>query len=216
MKKFAIILSGCGVSDGTEIHECVTLMLAIDKAGASYSMFAPDIKQRDTVNHVAGKTVSQERNVLEESARIARGNIKPIEQLDVRNFDAIVFPGGFGVAKNLSDFAINPDNITVIPSVEKVIKQAVSLKKPIGAMCIAPILLSRVIKNSNVTIGNDEGTISKIENMQSKHTVAKLGEVVVDENYKLFTTPCYMYGDARISQVAASAEKLVKDILEVL
>ena len=215
MKKFAIILSGCGVYDGSEIHETVMAMLAVDKSNSSYQLYAPNIQQHHTVNHLTGEVTNEVRNVLVESARIARGNIKSIDEFEIRNYDAIIFPGGFGVAKNLSNYAFNPNSIIILPSVEKIIKEAISVQKPIGAMCIAPILVAKLISNSQITIGNDQSTIEHINNWGSKHIVSVAEEVVVDKSHKIFTTPCYMLSSS-IAQIAKSAENLVNAMLKVM
>jgi enhancing lycopene biosynthesis protein 2 len=213
MKKIAVVLAGCGVYDGAEIHEAVLTLLAIDKAGASYQCFAPDVSQHHTLNHITGKEMPEKRNVLIESARIARGNIKPLNTFKANDYDAIIFPGGFGAAKNLCDWAVMGDNCTVNPDVEKAIKGMFEAGKPIGAMCIAPVILAKLFKGSNFTTGNDPASGSFIQKMGNKYTPAGHGEVVVDKVRKLFTTPCYML-DATIGQVAEGTENIVKEMLK--
>ena len=213
MKKFAVILAGSGVFDGAEIHEAVMTLYAIAKNGATYSIFAPDIAQHHVVNHITGKEMPEQRNVLIESARIARGKIQPLTGLDVRNFDAVIFPGGFGVAKNLCNFAFKGADCDVNPDVRKVIKEAVSLRKPIGALCISPVLLAAVLGEVEITIGNDGSSAQSVTKMGAKHIVTTHGDVVIDEKHKLFTTPCYML-DASIVQIADGAENIVKAMLE--
>ena len=213
MKKFAVILAGCGVSDGAEIQEAVMTLYAIAKNGAAYKIFAPDINQHHVVNHLTGKEMPEKRNVLVESARIARGKIKPLNALDMRSFDALIFPGGFGVAKNLSSFAFEGEKCKVNPEVTGVIRDAVSLRKPIGALCISPVILAKVLGDVKLTIGNDAGTAKAIEKMGAHHVLTTHGEVVVDEKHKVFTTPCYML-DATIVQIAEGAEHIVKKMLD--
>lgn len=213
-RKFAVILAGCGVFDGAEIHETTLTLYAIAQNGGEYSIFAPDIEQYHVVNHITGKEMPEKRNVLIESARIARGNIKPLSELNIADFDVVIFPGGFGVAKNLSTFAFEGENCTVNAEVENVIKQAVENKKPIGALCIAPAVIAKVLKDVNVTIGQDAETASKIETMGGKHLAANHGEIVVDQKYKIVTTPCYML-DATIAQIGAGAENAVKKLMEL-
>lgn len=215
MKKFAIILSGCGVYDGSEIHEAVMTMLAIDRAGAKYDIFAPDINQHHVINHTTGQEMPETRNVLVESARIARGKIEPLKKMDIRNYDGIVLPGGFGVAKNLCNYAFEQENMTVLPEIEKIIKEAVSLKKPIGALCISPVLLAKILPKSSLTIGNDSQTIEHIGKMGAKHKSVDTQEVVVDEDYKIFTAPCYML-DSKISDIAESADKVIRKMMSAL
>lgn len=215
MKKFAVVISGCGVYDGAEIHETVMTMLAIVKAGASYQMFAPDMMQHHVVNHLTGEEMPEKRNVLVESARIARGNIKPLAEYDPKDYDALILPGGFGVAKNLCTFAFDGANCKVNPEVEKAIRDTYALKKPIGALCIAPTLISKLLGDIEVTIGQDAGTAQAILKMGAKHIKATHGEVVVDKKNKVFTTPCYML-DANIAQIELGAMNIVKAMMEAM
>ena len=212
MKKFAVILAGSGVFDGAEIHEAVMTLYSIAKNDASYSIFAPNMLQHHVVNHITGKEMPEQRNVLIESARIARGKIQPLAELDVRNFDAIIFPGGFGVAKNLCNFAFKGADCDVNPEVKKVIKEAVSLRKAIGALCISPVLLAAVLGDVEITIGNDDSSAQSLIKMGAKHIVTSHGDVVIDEKHKLFSTPCYML-DATIVQIAEGADNIVKAML---
>jgi enhancing lycopene biosynthesis protein 2 len=212
MKKFAIILAGCGVKDGAEIHEAVMTMYAVMKNGAEYQVFAPDILQHHVVNHLSGSVMPETRNVLVESARIARGAIKPLTSLDMRNYDALIFPGGFGVAKNLCTFAFKGENCEVHPQVAKVVRDAVSLQKPIGALCISPVILAKVLGNVELTVGDDPGTVAAVEKMGAKHKITSHGQVVTDKKHKVFTTPCYML-DANILQIAEGADNIVKAML---
>ena len=215
MKRFALVLSGCGVYDGAEIHEAVLTMLAIEKAGARYQCFAPDIVQHHVLNHVTGKEMPEKRNVLVESARIARGSIKPLSAFRATDYDALIFPGGFGAAKNLCDWAINGDSCTVNADVEHSIIGMHEAGKPIGAMCIAPVILAKMFKGSDFTTGNDPASERFIEEMGNKYSKTEHGEVVIDRAKKLFTTPCYML-DATISQVAEGTENIVKEMLSVM
>jgi len=216
MTKIAVILAGCGVYDGAEIHEAVLTMLAIKKAGAEYFVFAPDIEQSHVINHLTGQVTDEKRNVLVESARIARGKIISLAAFKANDFDALILPGGFGVAKNLCTFAFDGVNCQINPYVEKAIKDMVSLNKPIGALCISPVLLAKVIGNGvELTIGKDKGTIQAIRNMGAEHIVTDHTEIVHDRKYKIVTTPCYML-DATIEQIAAGAENLVNKVIELV
>ena len=212
MKNFAVILAGCGVYDGAEIHEAVLTLLAIDKAGATYQCFAPDIQQHHVVNHVTGIEMPEKRNVLTESARIARGNIKPLSAFQATGFDALIFPGGFGAAKNLCDWAFKGDDCKVNSEVETAVTTMFEAGKPIGAMCIAPVILAKLFKGTNLTTGDDPSSESYIEQMGNQYTQTDHGEVVIDKVRKLFTTPCYML-DASISQIAEGTENLVREML---
>jgi enhancing lycopene biosynthesis protein 2 len=213
-KKFAVVLSGSGVYDGAEIHEATLTMYAIDKNGSSYQCFAPDINQYHVINHLTGEEAGETRNILVESARIARGNIKPLSEFNATDFDAIIFPGGFGAAKNLSTFAFDGANCKVESTVEKAVIDMVKAAKPIGALCIAPAVIARILDGAVVTIGNDKDTAKAIEDMGAKHQTRTHGEITVDEKYKIVTTPCYML-NATISQIAEGAENVVKTIIEM-
>jgi enhancing lycopene biosynthesis protein 2 len=213
MKKFAVVLAGCGVLDGAEIHEATLTLLSIRRNGADYEIFAPDISQHHVVNHLTGKEMPETRNVLIESARTARGRIKPLSAFNARDFDALIFPGGFGVAKNLCTWAFDGPGCSVNAEVEKAVKDMASLKKPIGALCISPVILAKVLGNVEITIGNDSATAAGIEKTGAKHIKAGHGEVVRDPHRPVFTTPCYML-DADIVQIAEGAENIVKAILE--
>lgn len=215
MKKFAIVLSGCGVFDGAEIHEATLTMLAIMKQGAQYEIFAPDIKQHHVVNHITGEEMPEERNVLIESARIARGQIKDLKLYDQNNYDALIFPGGFGAAKNLCDFAFEGANCTINPDVEKAILKTAGKNKPIGALCISPVIFAKIFGDVEVTIGQDAGTAEAIKKLGATHIKTNHGEVIFDEKNTLFTTPCYML-DADILNIAKGASNIVKAILDYI
>lgn len=215
MKKIAVVLSGSGVYDGAEIHESTLTMLSIVRHGAQYQCFAPDINQAHVVNHLTGNEMKETRNVLVEAARIARGNIKPLAEYNAADFDAIVFPGGFGAAKNLCTFAFDGVDCVVIPEAEKAIRETVAAGKPIGALCISPVLITKVLTDVEVTIGDDEETASAIKNMGGTHKNATHGEIVFDKKYKIVTSPCYML-DATIDQIADGAENVVKKVLALV
>jgi len=215
-KKFAVVLSGCGVYDGAEIHEATMTMLAIVKNGGEYQIFAPNVEQYHVINHMTGEIMENEkRNVLVESARIARGNIKPITEYNPSDFDALVFPGGFGVAKNLSTFAFDGPNCKVLPEIEKAVKDTVALGKPIGALCIAPAMIAKILQDIEVTIGNDKDTANAIEAMGAKHIETTHGNVVVDKKYNVVTTPCYML-DSTILDIYEDANAVVTTIFDLI
>jgi enhancing lycopene biosynthesis protein 2 len=215
MNKFAVVLSGCGVFDGAEIHEATLTLLAIAQQGATYEIFAPDINQHHVINHYTHKEIPEKRNVLVESARIARGKIRPLSQFRPPDFDAIIFPGGFGAAKNLSTVAFDGANARVNADVEAAVKAMHKAGKPIGALCIAPAVIARILGNVEVTIGDDPGTISAIEKMGGKHIKATHGQVVVDRKNNIYTTPCYML-DATIVQIYDGTNNIVRAILNSL
>ncbi|MRT91755.1 isoprenoid biosynthesis glyoxalase ElbB [Ancylomarina sp. 16SWW S1-10-2] len=214
MKKIAVLLSGCGVYDGSEVHEATLSLYAISKNGGVYQIFAPNIDQHHVVNHLTGEEMDETRNVLVESARIARGDIKDLAEFNANDFDAILLPGGFGVAKNLCSLAFDGADCKVNSDVERVIKEMHAASKPIAALCIAPALIAKVITGSEVTIGSDKGTEETIEAMGSHHKQAGHGEVVIDVKNKIVTTPCYML-DATIAQIGEGAENVVKTLMEM-
>jgi len=213
--KFAVVLAGSGVFDGAEIHEATFTLYAILKNGGEYQIFAPNINQHHVVNHITGEEMNETRNVLIESARIARGNIKDLNEFDTNDFDAIIFPGGFGVAKNLCDFAFNGADMKVIPQVETVIKDMAKASKPIGALCISPVVIAKVLDGVDVTIGQDADTASAVEAFGAHHKQTNHGEVVVDTKYKVATTPCYML-DATVMDIHDGANNVVKALVELL
>lgn len=215
MKKIAVVLAGNGVYDGAEIHEATLTLLSIARRGAQYQCFAPDINQAHVVNHLTGKVMPETRNVLVEAARIARGKIKPLSEYKASDFDALVFPGGFGVAKNLCTFAFDGIKCTVNAEVEKAIRTTVVAEKPIGALCISPVLLAKVLVDVEVTLGNDAGNAGAIESFGATHINTSHGEIVYDPKYKLVTTPCYML-DATIDQIADGADNLIKKIMDLI
>ena len=215
MKKFAVVLSGCGVFDGAEIHEATLSLLAIAQQGGSYDIFAPDVDQHHVINHVTGEEMNETRNVLVESARIARGRVRNLADFRAGRFDALLFPGGFGAAKNLSSWAFDGPDAEVLPVVENAIRQMIDAGKPVGALCIAPVLLAKVLEEVKVTIGNDRGTAEALESVGATHVKASHGEVVVDASRKVVTTPCYML-DASIEQIMEGAENVVKELFRLM
>ncbi|MBN1388520.1 MAG: isoprenoid biosynthesis glyoxalase ElbB [Bacteroidales bacterium] len=213
--KFAIILSGCGVFDGAEIHEATMTMLAITRNGGIYDIFAPDVRQHHVVNHITGKEMNETRNVLIEAARIARGKIKALTEYRAEDYDALILPGGFGVAKNLCTYAFDGTDFSVDKVVEEVLKSTHAAGKPIGALCISPVLLAGVFGNIDVTIGKDKGTANDIEKLGAVHIEAGPGEIVVDNENKIVTTPAYML-DSTIAEIADGADNLIKAIIEMV
>lgn len=216
MKKIAVILSGSGVYDGAEINEAVLTLLHIAKQGASYQCFAPDIEQLHVINHITGEEMQPNRNVLVESARIARGDIKATTELNVEDFDALILPGGFGAAKNLSSFAIDGANGKVNDCIFKVCKAFASASKPAGYMCIAPALLAFVYKNDVLaTIGNDTDTAAAITAIGAQHVDCTVDDIVVDMPNKVVSTPAYMLAQS-ILEADVGIEKLVKKVIELI
>jgi enhancing lycopene biosynthesis protein 2 len=210
--KFAVVLSGCGVYDGSEIHEAVMTLYAIIRNGATYQAFAPNVIQHHVVNHISGEVLKESRNVMVESARIARGDIKPLAEYRVSDYDALVFPGGFGVAKNLCTYAFDGVRMKVDKVVEKAIKETRAAGKPIGALCISPVLITKVLGNIEVTIGNDKGTASDIVALGGTHIIKGKGEIAVDKTNRIVSSPCYMV-ESTINDIAEGADKTIKALM---
>ncbi|WP_411359978.1 isoprenoid biosynthesis glyoxalase ElbB [Pseudidiomarina sp. YC-516-91] len=213
MKKVAVLLSGSGVFDGAEVNEAVLTLLHITKQGASYQCFAPDIEQMHVVDHLRGEAAGESRNVLVEAARIARGEVKPLSELNAADFDALILPGGFGVAKNFCDFAVNGADMQVNEQVLAVGKAFVAARKPAGYMCIAPVLLPHIYgQGVRVTIGNDSEVAGAIEKMGGKHVDCPVHDIVVDDNHRLVTTPAYMLAE-NLVDAEKGISKLVEKVL---
>jgi len=220
MPKVGVVLSGCGVNDGAEIHESVITMLALDRAGAEMVLMAPNIDQLHVVNHATGEEIEGEsRNVLVESARIARGKIKDIVDVTSEDIDALIFPGGFGVVKNLCDYAMTGADCSVNPDVYRLVFEVHRSEKPIGVICISPAMMGKVMEKMDetvsLTIGNDEQTAHDLTTMGAKHVTCPVQEIVVDKEKKVVSTPAYMLA-GRISEAADGIEKLVKEVLNLI
>ena len=214
-KKVAVILSGCGVYDGAEIHESVLTLLSIEQNGAVYKCFAPDMNQYHVINHLTGEEISEQRNVLVEAARIARGDIEPLAALRVADFNALVVPGGFGAAKNLSDFAFEGAELRVQVDVLVAVKSFAEAGKPIGLICIAPVMAGRIFAEGVLaTIGKDSTTAEAMEQTGVTHQICAVDDIVVDETHKLVTTPAYMLAK-NISEAASGINKLVGKVLAI-
>jgi enhancing lycopene biosynthesis protein 2 len=214
-KRVAVILSGCGVYDGAEIHESVLTLLRLDQRGAQVQCFAPNITQLHVVDHYSGDEMPDSRNVLVESARIARGLVKDIREVHVEDFDALIMPGGFGVAKNLSDFAISGANFTVQPDVLAAAKAFAQAGKPIGLICIAPVLAAKIFGPGVIcTIGTDHETAATVAQMGAQHQECEVSDIVEDPAHKLVTTPAYMLAKT-IGEAASGINKLVDRVLEL-
>jgi len=216
-KRIAVVLSGCGFQDGAEITESVSTLIALGQMGATYNCFAPKVDFQ-AKNHLSGDPESQTRNTLTESARICRGEIKDIESLDVADFDAVVFPGGFGAALHLSDWAQKGSGCTVHPKVVQVVNAFHQASKPIGVMCIAPTLVAKILGKEHevtVTIGNDGETAQEIEKTGAHHETCDVDDYITDRENKVVSTPAYMYGEAAPSQVFKGIQGLVKELVEM-
>lgn len=217
MKKAGVLLSGCGVFDGSEIHEAVLTLLSLDQAGLEAVCMAPNMDQMHVINHLTQQPAAETRNVLVESARIARGNIRDLKTVTAADIDALILPGGFGAAKNLSNFAVKGPEAEVHPEVRRLLREMLDAGKPVGAICIAPATLTRALadKKPEVTIGSDVGTAQAIETMGGQHRVCTVDRIHVDETNRLVTTPAYMLGPG-IKDIAKGIEALVQQIAKMI
>ncbi|GLT20056.1 glyoxalase [Vibrio zhanjiangensis] len=215
MKKIAVILSGSGVYDGAEIHESVLALHAIEKQGASWHCFAPNIEQLHVINHITGEEMPEKRNVLTEAARIARGNIEDVANLKADDFDALLVPGGFGAAKNLTDFAVKGAECSINTHVKSACQDFAQAQKPAGYLCIAPTIIPMIYDTgAKATIGNDEGTAAAYVALGGEHVNCAVDEFVFDEKHNVLSTPAYMLA-SNISQAASGIDKLVEKLVEL-
>lgn len=217
MKKIGVVLSGCGVYDGSEIHEAVLTLLAIDRQGCEALCMAPNVDFPVT-DHLTKRKTGEKRGVLAESARIARGDIRDIREVTATDLDAIIFPGGFGAAKNLCDFAVKGAAAHVNPEVARLLKEMAVAGKPIGAVCIAPALIAAVLGKEyspTVTIGNDAGTAAEIEKSGAIHQECPVTGFVVDRKNKIVTSPAYMLA-TRISEVCEGIDTCVREVVKLM
>lgn len=217
MTKVAVVLAGCGVYDGAEINEAVLTLLALEQQGADYQCFAPDVEQMHVVNHLTGEVAEGERrNVRVEAARIARGNVLDLADARVEAFDALIVPGGFGAAKNLSDFAVAGAAMTVQPDFLRFAQAMHRAGKPVGLICIAPTMAAKIFgAGVQCTIGNDEAVAKAITEMGGKHVECPVEQAVVDRANKLVTTPAYMLA-GRVSEAAAGISACVGELLALV
>jgi sigma cross-reacting protein 27A (SCRP-27A) len=211
-KRFAVILAGAGKLDGNDLHEAVLLLAAVARHGATYQCFAPDVEQHEVVDHLTGNPMPERRSVLRESARIARGDVKPLSAFRANDFDGLLMPGGYGVAKNLCTYAFAGENCTVNAEVAAAIKEMHAQGKPIGAMCIAPIVLAKVLGHGTITLGQPSETSRDAEKMGMTLQSSGHGQVVVDKVNHLYTTPCYML-DSTIADIWDGADALITAIM---
>lgn len=212
-----VILSGCGFRDGAEIHEAVLTLLALDRMGMKVLCMAPDMEQAKVVNHLTGKEAKQKRNVLVESARICRGDITDIAKVKAAALDALILPGGYGAALNLSDFASKGPKAKVNAEVARLVRDVHKQGKPICAICIAPGVLAAVLgKNKpRLTIGNDQDTAAALKACGASHETCGVREFVVDKKNRIVTTPAWMLGPS-IAHVAEGIERAVRETVAMI
>lgn len=216
MKKVGVVLSGCGVYDGSEIHEAVITLLAIARSGARAVCFAPDKPQAEVINHLTNDKINEGRNVLVEAARITRGVITPLAKADADELDALIVPGGVGAAKNLCNFAFEGIGCLVDSELRRLTREIHAQSKPIGFMCIAPAMLPKILDMPvRLTIGTDIDIAEMLEEMGAEHIPCPVNDIVVDEEHKVVTTPAYMLA-TRIDEAAVGIEKLVARVLDLI
>jgi len=216
MPRIGVVLSGCGVNDGSEIHETVITMLELDKAGADIVLMAPNIDQLHVINHYTDQEMNEYRNVLIESARIARGDIRDMAEVSSSDVDALIFPGGFGVAKNLCDYAMAGTDCSVNPDVLRLTQEVHNDKNPIGVICISPAMMAKILGDeTELTIGFDEQTANDIDTMGAKHVLCAVEDIVVDMEKKIVSTPAYMEAKS-IKEAAEGISKLVTEVLSMI
>lgn len=214
-KKVALLISGCGVYDGAEIYETVLTLLRLDEQDASYQMIAPDQPMAQVINHLTGEEEDGSRNLLVEAARLARGNIIALSTANVEDYDAIILPGGFGVAKNFSTFATEGAECSVDKNVQSFMQAFHKANKPIGLMCITPAIAAKLIKPGILcTVGQDAAVEGAMTSMGALHKSCAVDEIVVDNVHKVVTTPAYMLAE-RITEAKAGVFKLVDKVLEL-
>ncbi len=216
MKNVAVILSGCGYLDGAEITEAISTLVAIGQNGAEYKVFAPN-KDVPETNHLTNKSTGKTRNVMQEAARIARGDIQPLENLQSNDFDALAFPGGFGAALHLCNFAEKGSSGKIDPQVQRVVKEFHDNGKPIAAICISPAIMALAFgdKGVNITIGDDQGTASELEKTGAKHSNCAVERFIVDTANKIITTPAYMDGSAKPHQIFEGVSGAIKELIKM-
>ncbi|WWO97998.1 MAG: isoprenoid biosynthesis glyoxalase ElbB [Candidatus Dasytiphilus stammeri] len=215
-KKIAVILSGCGVYDGTEINEAVLTLLSLEENQLSYQCFAPDIMQTHVINHVNIMETTEKRNVLIESARIVRGKIKSLDKCEVDEFASLIIPGGYGVIKNLCNFALKGENMEIHPSLLRILKKFKNQYKPTGYICIAPLMLPLVYgPGIRLTVGNDQSIINIVEKLGGVHEITKVFEVIIDWEHKVVTTPAYMLASS-IMEAKQGIDKMIETIKQMI
>ena len=219
MPKVGVVLSGCGAQDGAEIHESVITLLALDRAGADVTIMAPDMNQFHVINHLNNEEIDTSRNILIESARIARGNIVDVATVTGDELDALIFPGGTGMAKNIFDYAMAGSDCTVIKDVQRLIMEIIEAGKPLGAICIAPVMVAKVLqkmgRSGKVTGGFSEQITADIHSMGIETESVDAGDIVVDVKNKIVSTPAYVEAKS-IKESAEGIEKLVTKVLEMI
>lgn len=219
MPRVGVVLAGCGFMDGAEIYESTLTMLSLDRRGIEYQCLAPDIQQMHVVNHRTGEVSTESRNVLSEAARIARGKIEPLSDSWIERLEGFILPGGFGAAKNYCDFAVNGEECSINPILESFLRKVVTAKKPLGVICISPVVLARALKGTNMsprlTVGGNSAASRAVDNFGSVHTNCAVTDCIVDKSYNIVSTPAFMY-NARISEVEQGIDKMIEEFSRLL
>lgn len=218
MKRVGVVLAGCGYLDGAEIQEAVAALLALSRREVEVIAMAPNVRQMHVVDHRVHTEAEYTRNVLTESARITRGDIQDLSAVDVAGLDALVFPGGFGAAKNLCDFATAGTEMLVLPAIEALITDRFKAKTPMAFICIAPVIAASVIgaisPGVELTIGSDVATAQAIEALGGHHVNTGPGEIHIDKERRIVSTPAYMVGP-NIAAVFDGIDACIAALLEM-
>jgi enhancing lycopene biosynthesis protein 2 len=219
MKNILVVLAGCGAKDGAEIHESVLTLLAIDKAGAKYQCAAPNKNQKHVLNFIDDSVLNETRNIMVEAARIARGKILDLAEVSMKDYDALVLPGGFGVAKNLCSFAFDGADASIEPETNRIINEAYDLKKPIGAICIAPALVALALADKNpdivMTLGTAPEANSSLEAIGVKWKSCPTSSVICDEENKIVSSPAYMHGNSKLSELEQGITQCINTVIKM-
>ena len=218
MKRIGVLLSGCGVKDGSEIHEATLTLYFLDRLGVERICLAPDAPQTAVTDHLSGKPTQERRNMLVESARIARGEIRPLSKVRTDDLDGVILPGGFGAATNLCDYGEKGRDLTVREDVAALLLAMHEQKKPIGAICIAPVVVAKVFGEKGipveVTIGDDTQVAGDIEAMGARHVMRLVDEVQIDHANKIATAPAYMLG-GNVAEIGPGIRKVVQAVVDM-
>lgn len=225
--KIGVLLSGCGVFDGTEIHEAVLTLLAIQEAGHEYVCIAPDVDQHHVINHTNGEEMNEKRNVFVESSRIARGEITKLSDIDPADIDALVLPGGFGAAKNLTTWAFKGPESEILPEVKLLLVNLVNIGKPICALCVTPTVVAKAFEGSDIhpqlTLGNTEqdseydiqGFSDGLAAVGAQPVMKTTDDILVDTANKIVSAPCYMM-KTDVVGVRNNTQKAIQQMLDLI
>ena len=213
MKKTAIILSGCGQVDGSETHETILTILALEQHNLDWEGLAPSGLQTEVYDHYTNtKENISPSSMITEAARLVRGNITIINAVNASDYAAVIIPGGAGVIKNLSNYSTAGINFTIHPELLAFMATIVRLQIPAGFICIAPILIPKLYGNKpKLTIGSNVELAAKIVQIGGEHCDCLANDIVIDHAQKIVSTPANMVAK-NIVEVYHGIYKLVTQI----